>query len=388
LTEPAPAGAATLARVEAHVFRTPIKQPVRTSFGTMTERAAVFVRVEDSDGARGWGEIWCNFPNAAAEHRALLLADIVAPRALGKSLDDPVALWSEIDRALHVLRIQSGDAGAFSAASASLDLAIHDLRARKRGLPLWRALGGRDEQPVPVYASGINPGKAAFRTVEHMRAEGHRAFKLKIGFGEDTDRTSLQLVAPSLAGDERLMVDANQAWDLKSAAAILPKLADFPLVWLEEPLMADRPAAEWAQVAALARTPLAGGENVRGAGAFQAMIDSGLFGFVQPDVAKWGGHSGCLPVAKAALAAGRTFCPHYLGGAIGLMHSLHLLAAVRGPGLLELDANANPLRDGLLGDLMAVRDGCVSLPGGQGLGLEPDLQPLASLRSLHLERHA
>ena len=68
----------TLARVEAHVFRVPIKDPVRTSFGTMTERAAVFVKAEDSDGARGWGEIWCNFPNAAAEHRALIFADIVA----------------------------------------------------------------------------------------------------------------------------------------------------------------------------------------------------------------------------------------------------------------------------------------------------------------------
>src|SRR5215475_320207 len=172
-------GTPTLARVEAHVFRTPIKEPVRTSFGTMTERAAVFVRVEDSDGARGWGEVWCNFPNAAAEHRALLFADIVAPRALGRPLDDPVALWAEIDRALHVLRIQSGDAGAFSSAAAGLDLAIHDLRARKRGLPLWRALGGNDDRPVPVYASGINPGPAAPETVERMRGAGYRAFKLK-----------------------------------------------------------------------------------------------------------------------------------------------------------------------------------------------------------------
>jgi L-alanine-DL-glutamate epimerase-like enolase superfamily enzyme len=380
--------APTLARVEAHVFRTPIKEPVSTSFGTMTERAAVFVRVEDSDGARGWGEIWCNFPNAAAEHRALLFADIVAPRALGRPIDDPVALWTEIERALHVLRIQSGDAGAFSAALAGLDLAIHDLRARKPGLPLWRALGGRDDQPVPVYASGINPGKAAFRTVEHMRAEGHRNFKLKIGFGAETDLGSLTPVASSLAGDERLMVDVNQGWDLRAAAETLPKLAGFPLVWIEEPLMADRPVAEWTQVAALARAPLAGGENVRGAGPFQAMIDSGLFGFVQPDAAKWGGHSGCLPVAKAALAAGRAFCPHYLGGGIGLIHSLHLLAAVRGPGLLEVDANANPLREGVLQDLLKVTDGCVSLPGGQGLGLEPELKPLMPLRSLHLERRA
>src|SRR3954464_12825677 len=166
---------ATLARVEAHVFRTPIKEPVRTSFGTMTERAAVFVRVEDSDGARGWGEIWCNFPNASAEHRALLFADIVAPRALGQPIDDPVALWGEIDRDLHVLRIQSGDAGALSAAAAGLDLAIHDLRARKRGLPLWRALGqmvggGIDDSAVPIYASGLNPGRAALETVERTRA--------------------------------------------------------------------------------------------------------------------------------------------------------------------------------------------------------------------------
>jgi L-alanine-DL-glutamate epimerase-like enolase superfamily enzyme len=379
---------ATLARAEAHVFRTPITEPVRTSFGTMTERVAVFVRVEDSDGARGWGEIWCNFPNASAEHRALLFADIVAPRALGQSIDDPVALWAGIDRALHVLRLQSGDAGALSAAAAGLDLAIHDLHARKRGLPLWRALGGADDSPVPVYASGLNPGRAAYDTVGRTRAAGHRAFKIKVGFGEATDVGSLRPVARELKAGERLMVDVNQGWDLLTACRVAPRLAEFGPGWIEEPLPVDRPTAEWVQVAAAAPAQLAGGENVRGAGAFQDMIDSGLFGVIQPDAAKWGGHSGCLPVARATLAAGRSFCPHFLGGAIGLMHSLHLLAAVRGPGLLEVDANPNPLREGLLGDLLTVRDGSVQLPVGQGLGLEPDLKPLANRRSLHIERHA
>ena len=379
---------ASLARVEAHVFRTPIAEPVRTSFGTMTERAAVFVKVEDSDGARGWGEIWCNFPNAAAEHRALLFADIVAPRALGRSLDDPVGLWGEIDRALHVLRVQSGDAGALSAAAAGLDLAIHDLRARKRGLPLWRALGGTNDAPVPVYASGLNPGRAAYDTVGRMRAAGYRAFKIKVAFGEETDLASLRPVAAELQQGERLMVDANQGWDLRSACAMAPKLAEFGLHWIEEPLMADRPLAEWTQVAAVAPARLAVGENLRGACPFQEAIDSGLFGVIQPDAAKWGGHSGCLPVARAAVAAGRTFCPHFLGGGIGLLHSLHLLAAVRGPGLLEVDANPNPLREGILQDAFSVRDGSVSLPGGQGLGLEPDIKPLLTLRSLHIERRA
>ena len=312
----------------------------------------------------------------------------MAPRALGKSLDDPAALWAEIDRGLHVLRVQSGDAGALSAAAAGLDLAIHDLRARKRGLPLWRALGGNDDGPVPVYASELNPGRAALDTVERTRAAGYRAFKIKVGFGEETDAGSLRPVARTLKAGERLMVDVNQGWDLRTACASAPRFGEFGLTWIEEPLVADRPIAEWTQVAAMAPTQLAGGENLRGAGAFQRAIDSGIFGVLQPDAAKWGGHSGCLPVARAALAAGRVYCPHFLGGAIGLIHSLHLLAAVRGPGLLEVDANPNPLREGLLGDLLTVRDGCVSLPGGQGLGLEPDIKELAGLRSLHLERRA
>jgi L-alanine-DL-glutamate epimerase-like enolase superfamily enzyme len=377
-----------LARVEGHVLRVPIERPVRTSFGTMSERVAVFVRVEDSDGGHGWGEIWSNFPTASAEHRALLFADIVAPRAFGKAVDDPITLWSEIDRALHVLRLQSGDSGALSAAAAGLDLALHDLMARRRGLPLWRTLGGRDAGPVPVYASGLNPGHEALETVERTRAAGYRAFKIKVAFGEETDLGSLRPVAKSLRAGERLMVDANQGWDLRTASAFLPKLADFGLGWIEEPLPVDRPAAEWTTVAALSPAPLAAGENLRGAGSFQDAIDSGLLGVIQPDVAKWGGHSSCLPVARAALAAGRTYCPHFLGGAVGLVHSLHLLAAVRGPGLLEVDANPNPLREGVLGDLLAMREGAVSLPAGVGLGLEPNLKPLEKFRSLHIERRS
>jgi hypothetical protein len=56
--------------------------------------------------------------------------------------------------------------------------------------------------------------------------------------------------------------------------------------------------------------------------------------------------------------------------------------------MLEVDANPNPLREDVLGDVLAVVDGRVALPGGQGLGLEPDLKPLQRLRSLHLERRA
>jgi D-galactarolactone cycloisomerase len=66
-------------KAQAFVFRCPISTPVRTSFGNMHDRPAVFVRVEDEDGAVGWGETWCNFPSCGAEHRARLLETVVAP---------------------------------------------------------------------------------------------------------------------------------------------------------------------------------------------------------------------------------------------------------------------------------------------------------------------
>ena len=75
--------------VEAFVLRSPIETPIRTSFGVMYDRPAVFVRVMDVAGATGWGEIWCNFPTCGAEHRARLIRTLFAPLIEGQRVDDP-----------------------------------------------------------------------------------------------------------------------------------------------------------------------------------------------------------------------------------------------------------------------------------------------------------
>jgi L-alanine-DL-glutamate epimerase-like enolase superfamily enzyme len=98
---------------------------------------------------------------------------------------------------------------------------------------------------------------------------------------------------------------------------------------------------------------------------------------VQPDLAKWGGISACLPLAGRIRAAGRRYCPHYLGGGIGLLASAHLLAATGGDGLLEIDANPNPLRERLCGPLAEVADGRAALTAAPGLGVDPDLAALS-----------
>jgi L-alanine-DL-glutamate epimerase-like enolase superfamily enzyme len=61
-----------------------------------------------------------------------------------------------------------------------------------------------------------------------------------------------------------------------------------------------------------------------------------VYGVLQPDVTKWGGITGDIRVARAAVAAGKRYCPHYFGGGIALLAFLRLLAAAGGEGLLRL----------------------------------------------------
>lgn len=367
-----------IAKVEAFAFRVPIAQPIKVAFGTFRDRPAVYVRVTDEDGAQGWGEAWCNWPAVGAEHRARLAADF-GSRLVGRSFAQPGDAFHALDAELDVLVLQTGEVGPIAQALAGIDIAIWDLAARRAGVPLHHLIRDTRAETVPIYATGINPD-APERFALARRAEGHRAFKLKVGFGDELDLRNLRALRDALGPDAELMVDANQAWDTATARRMADAIAPFRLLWLEEPMRVDRPAAEWRDLAAASPTPLAGGENLRGADLLGAAQGDVLHA-IQPDITKWGGITGNAPVAATAVATGKSFCPHVFGGGIALLASLHLLAASGGDGILEFDCHPNAAREIVVGDLLPVTDGRVPVPSGPGLGAAPDLAALARFQS-------
>jgi D-galactarolactone cycloisomerase len=375
-----------IARIEAHVLRWRVTVPVRTSFGVMHDRPAVLVRIEDTEGAFGWGEAWCNFPACGAEHRARLIETVVAPLVVGRRFASPQAAFREVSEQTAVLAIQSGELGPIAQAIAALDIAMHDLAARRAGLPLWRHLMGaaapKDAaatRTVPIYASGINPERPG-ETVEALRRAGHTAFKLKVGFGEARDVENLAAVRAAAGAEATVMVDANQAWDLETALVMTKRLAEFRPAWLEEPLRADRPWSEWQRLAEASAIPLAAGENAIGDAAFDALIASRAIAVVQPDAAKWGGVSGMLDVVDRIAVAGLRFCPHYLGAGIGLTATTHVLASRNSEAsLLEVDSNENPLRNLLCPPLSTLSAGRIELGESHGLGIDPTTRELRAM---------
>ncbi len=176
------------------------------------------------------------------------------------------------------------------------------------------------------------------------------------------------------------MVDAIQRWNLEAAIEASCRLEKFKLAWIEKPIPADEPIERWQALARASNIPLAAGENLRGYDGLGAAVSSGALKFIQPDAAKWGGFSGCLEIARNAREADVQFCPHWLGGGVGLAAALHLLAASGATGWGEVDANPNALRTQFLPEGFSISKGCVTLGDRPGLGCIPDAAEIERYR--------
>src|SRR3954471_2727558 len=169
-----------IARIETFLYRAEVREPVKTSFGSIPRRSALLLRVEDTDGAHGWGEVWCNFPPFSADNKMRLFETVIAPAALAQAYEDPADAWHSLTARTSRWAIQGGEPGPFAACIAGLDLALWDLSARRAGQPLRALLaGGATPGSVPAYASGLNPDTAP-ETVARCRDAGFRGFKVKV----------------------------------------------------------------------------------------------------------------------------------------------------------------------------------------------------------------
>jgi L-alanine-DL-glutamate epimerase-like enolase superfamily enzyme len=359
--------------VETFALEAALPRMVETPMMAISSVVSLLVVVRDEDGIEGWGEIWCNFPRFGIHHRARLLKEVFAPLLVRDSFASPAAAWASMTASSNVLRLQSGEPGPLAAVIAGIDIALHDLVAKRAGLPLWRMLGGQSGK-VPVYASlgrAVDTGS----TVERCLEQGFRAIKLHSAGGV-ADHVAAVRPVRKLVGDAcELMLDLNSSWDPEEAIATIGQLEEDRLSWLEEPIPADAPAEVWRRLFAAAPMPLAGGENLLSLEALRAAIADGVLTVLQPDITKWGGFSGCLPIAREIIAGGRRFCPHMFSGAPGLLAAAHLVAASNSPtGLLEFSVGFNPLRDALLNG--GARDGVFDLGESPGLGLQADIKQL------------
>ena len=333
-----------------------------------TSMDILLVRVDTDAGVTGWGE---GFGHRIFPATRAAIDTLVGPMCVGRDPSAISALADELQRGLAGV----GRNGPALYALSAIDIALWDIAGKVAGLPLYRLLGGSPRERLPAYASLLRYGEPAAVThyTERALKRGYRHIKL-----HEISLPPIQAARKAAGPDVAIMVDCNCPWTVAEAIAMARKFQPLDLKWLEEPVWPPEDHAGLARVQEQGGIPTAAGENAM-LPEFRGLLEAGAIAYAQPSVTKVGGVTQMRKVMALADAHGIPVVPHSAYFGPGLIASIHCIAAMAGESLVErydADFAVNPLHDAILPD----QNGCLAVPQGPGLGVEPDTAVIAKLR--------
>ena len=276
--------------------------------------------VDADDGTIGIG-------NAALAPTVVKKAidDWYAPMVIGEDPFDHAHIWEKMYRRSHAW----GRKGIGMTAISAIDIAIWDLMGKLAGKPVFKLLGGRTKERIPVYYSKLYAGP-----IEAMQAEaeaamknGYQAFKSRFGYGPKDGMSGMrenlkrvEAVREVIGYDRDLMLEAYMGWNLDYTRRMLPKLERYEPRWLEEPVIAE----DVNGYAELNRgpIPISGGEHEFGLIGCADLLRRGAVSVLQYDTNRVGGITAAQKINAVAEAFQVPVIPH-----AGQMHNYHLTMA-------------------------------------------------------------
>jgi L-alanine-DL-glutamate epimerase-like enolase superfamily enzyme len=281
-------------------------------------------------------------------------------------------LWERMHSATHMW----GRRGIETYALSGVDIALWDLLGKVTGQPIYRLLGASKTRARAYFAPSLKlPDQIVPEAVRAVEA-GFTAIKLRVGLDLDTDRAIVAEVRQAVGANVDLMVDANMAYDRRTAFKMATVFEDLGVLWLEEPILSKsltQYVEEHRWLADRTGIKLAGGESLLTRYEYIDLVKSKVFDVLQPDCTSVGGISEAKRVADLASAWNVVCVPHIgcsSGTGVGLAAGLQLILACANAPLVEFDAYGGPGWDGLLVEPINVVDGYVCAPDKPGLGVE------------------
>ena len=250
-----------------------------------------------------------------------LLSFHYSPHAIAGALQDalPIALGHDAGRPGAFLQAYEreaeyfGHAGIHRWACASINIAMWDAWGKSVGQPVWKLFGACHER-VPLYGSGGWLTYSIEELIEEVAQYVHRGFravKVKVGSAiieEDIDR--LTRVRAAAGPQIRIMMDANQGFDLTRASALADAVRPLRISWFEEPLPhTDFDGYE--QLRRHAGIPLAMGEREFDLVALRELVRRNAIDLWQPDLLRLGSVEAWRASAALAAAHHVPVLPHY-----------------------------------------------------------------------------
>jgi L-fuconate dehydratase len=321
----------------------------------------VVLQTDLSDGIEGHG---LTFTIGRGNELCVAAVEALAPLLIGLRLDsiaaDMGAFWRRIVGDTQ-LRWVGPEKGVLHLATAAVVNAVWDLWAKVEAKPLWKLLSAMSPEEIvrcvdfryitdaltpeeavallrrlqptrgererdllrtgyPAYTTSAGwlgyPDEKIRRLCRDGIAGGWSHFKIKVGrdLGDDMRRASL--IREEIGPDRKLMVDANQVWEVDEAIASMRELARFDPWWIEEPTSPDDVLGHATIARAIAPIGVATGEHCQNRIIFKQLMQANAISFCQIDACRLGGVNEVIAVLLLAAKFGVPVCPH--AGGVGL----------------------------------------------------------------------
>jgi L-alanine-DL-glutamate epimerase-like enolase superfamily enzyme len=330
-------------------------------------RPTVVLRLRTDQGLEGIGITYLGAALTRSLHHT---THALAELTIG---DDPTDIPA-IRKKLFAAAGGSGPEGIFSLALAALDIALWDIAGKAKGEPLWKLLGAPDVS-VPCYASGALMRElrleGAVKAARRLFESGFTAMKFQLGlpgpFTFDAEIERARLIREATGDEVALMCDVNQRWRLEEALQLGPRLDEYSLTWLEDPIAYDD-VGGLVQLGEALKTDIAAGEYLYRPSAFRHMLEAGALDVAMIDPFRAGGITGWLEIAELANRFGKRVVSH-----LAPEVQLHLIGAIPNGWIVEY----MPWFNAVYEEVVWPVNGMLTMPEKPGLGVAFDRRALA-----------
>lgn len=357
--------------VETAVMAVPLDTPIGDSQIQIDRWGIVVVQIHTETGVTGFGYN-CTIGVGGQALKTLIDEDIT-PKLCGQDVFLVKRIWEEVYLKTHF----TGITGVSVQGLAAVEVAMWDAIAKELRRPLWKILGGYEPTRLMTYNTNGGwlsiPKHQLVDGIKKLVDDGWLGVKMKVGSADPyEDYVRVKAVRKAIGPRIRLMVDANNKWDLPTAIRWITRLEEFDIFWIEEPLH-PFDVKSHAQLAASVRTPILVGENIYSLHMWRDFIEQRATGIVQADVLKLGGVSTWLEVAALAHANSLPVVP----AAWDMMQlDVHLCAAIPHALMVEYI----PWIRKIFKHPVPFSEGYLRVPEEPGAGTEIKAEALAEFR--------
>ena len=323
--------------------------------------SAAYVILKTDTGLEGHG---MTFTIGRGTELCVAAIEALSPLVVGETVEsfteDMGAFWGRVTGDSH-LRWLGPEKGIIHLATAAVVNAVWDLYAKREGKPLWKLLVDMSPEELVscvdfrYISDAITPEEGlellqhnehtkAAREVEMLKsgypayttsagwlgysdeklrsllsesvAEGWEHFKMKVGTSIDDDVRRAAIIREEIGPNKKLMMDANQVWDVDEAIDKMQRLAEFDPWWIEEPTSPDDVLGHAKIAKAVDPIGVATGEHCQNRVVFKQLMQAEAIRFCQIDSCRLGGVNEVLAVLLMAAKFGIPVCPH--AGGVGL----------------------------------------------------------------------